>query len=140
VSAFAYDTETINLPKRQPHPDFMKTGGREYGLNEAMMKDFLERLVPAQTHSTCIRLGDLVILGVPGEMAAQLGLEAKSKVAQITGASSVTIGGLADEWVSYILPAAEYGKGGYEASMSFYGETLGNTLIEGIIRCARGLK
>jgi neutral ceramidase len=137
---FGYDTETINLPGRKPHPDFMKTGGTEYGLNEAMMKNFLERLVPAQTHSTCFRLGDLVILGVPGEMAAELGLEAKSKVTQITGASSVTIGGLADEWVSYILPAEEYAKGGYEASMSFYGETLGETVVEGITRCAQRLK
>jgi hypothetical protein len=104
------------------------------------MKDFLERLVPAQTHSTCLRLGDLVILGVPGEMAAQLGLEAKSQTRQITGAACVTIGGLADEWVSYVLPAEEYRRGGYEASMSFYGETLGNTLVEGIDRGARGLK
>jgi len=140
VRAFGYHTETIVLPKRQSHPDFMKTGGAEYGLNEEKMKDFLERLVPAQTHSTCLRLGDLVILGVPGEMAAQLGLEAKSKTRQLTGATCVTIGGLADEWVSYVLPAEEYRRGGYEASMSFYGETLGNTLVEGMIRSARGLK
>ncbi len=140
VRIFRYQTETIDLPGRQAHPDFMKTGGAEYGLKESMMKGFLERLVPSQTHSTCLRLGNLVILGVSGEMAAQLGLEAKSKVAQMTGATSVTIGGLADEWVSYILPAEEYRKGGYEASMSFYGETLGNTLVEGIARSARGLK
>ena len=52
----------------------------------------------------------------------------------------VTIGGLADEWVSYILPAEEYRKGGYEASVSFYGETLGNTMLEGLLRGAGGLK
>ena len=52
----------------------------------------------------------------------------------------MSIGGLADEWVSYILSAEEYGKGGYEASMSFYGETLGKALVEGIARCAQGLK
>jgi len=140
VRVFEYHTETIILPRRQPHPDFMKTGGAEYGLSEPMMKEFLDRLVPAQTHSTCLRLGDLVILGTPGEMAAQLGLEVKTKVEQITGASCVAVGGLADEWVSYILPAEEYRKGGYEASMSFYGETLGTTLADGIIRCAQGLK
>jgi hypothetical protein len=39
-----------------------------------------------------------------------------------------------------ILPAEEYRKAGYEASMSSYGETLGNTLVEGVIRGARGLK
>jgi hypothetical protein len=140
VRVFGYHTETIDLPKRVAHPDFMKTGGAEYGLNETMMKGFLEHLVPAQTHSTCLRVGDLIILGVPGEMAAQLGLEAKSKVAQISGASCVTIGGLADEWISYILPAEEYRRGGYEASMSFYGETLGDALVEGIVQCAQGLK
>jgi hypothetical protein len=73
-------------------------------------------------------------------MAAQLGMEAKSNAQQITGATSVTIGGLADEWVSYILPAEEYRKGGYEASMSFYGETLGDVIVEGVLRCAQKLK
>ena len=53
---------------------------------------------------------------------------------------SVTIGGLADEWISYILPAEEYRKGGYEASVSFYGETLGSTVMDGLLRAASGLK
>jgi hypothetical protein len=136
VKVFDYHTESIVLPQRQPHPDFMQTGGAEYGLDAARMKDFLERLVPPATHSTCLRLDDWVILGVPGEMAAQLGLEAKSETRRITGAGCVTIGGLADEWISYVLPAEEYRKGGYEASMSFYGETLGSVLVEGVVRCA----
>ena len=67
-------------------------------------------------------------------------MEAKSNARQITGANAVTIGGLADEWVSYILPAEEYRKGGYEASVSFYGETLGSTVVDGVLRAAGGLK
>ncbi|HEU0039730.1 MAG TPA: neutral/alkaline non-lysosomal ceramidase N-terminal domain-containing protein, partial [Verrucomicrobiae bacterium] len=74
VKAFGYHTETITLPKRTWHPDFMKTGGAEYGLNETMMPAFLDALQPTQTRTTSFRLGDLVILGVPGEMAAQLGM------------------------------------------------------------------
>lgn len=140
VKVFGFHTKTIALPKSTWHPDFMKTGGAEYGLNETMMRGFLDALQPTQTHSTSFRLGDLVILGVPGEMAAQLGLDAKARARQITGAGSVTIGGLADEWVSYILPAEEYRKGGYEASMSFYGETLASTMVEGILRAAGGVK
>ncbi len=140
VKAFGYHTETIALPKRQWHPDFMKTGGAEYGLDDAKMQGFVDQLNPTQTHSTCLRLGDLEILGVPGEMAAELGIKIKSKAQELTGAGAVTIGGLADEWVSYILPAEEYHKGGYEASMSFYGETLGRTIVEGVIHCAQGLK
>jgi len=137
---FSYHTETITLPKRQCHPDFMQTGGAEYGLNEASAQGFVEQLVPSETRSTCLRLGELVILGVPAEMAAVLGLEAKAKVRQLTGAGSVTIGGLADEWISYALPAEEYRRGGYEASMSFYGETLGSALVEGAVRAVQGLK
>jgi neutral ceramidase len=140
VRSFSYHSEPIVLPPRQPHPDFMKTGGAEYGLNEANMKVFLEQLVPAQTHSTCLRLGDLVIVGVPGEMAAQLGLNAKATIAQTTGATCVTIGGLADEWISYILPPDEYRLGGYEASMSFYGEELAKAISAGLIRAARGVQ
>jgi hypothetical protein len=140
IKVFGYHTETISLPKRQWHEDFMKTGGAEYGLNEKMMPTFLDALQPTQTRTTSFRLGDLVILGVPGEMAAQLGMEAKAKARQLTGASAVTIGGLADEWISYILSAEEYRKGGYEASVSFYGETLGSTVIEGLLRATSGLK
>jgi hypothetical protein len=136
IKQFAYHTEPIELPKRQWHPDFMKTGGAEYGLDEAKMQAFIEQLNPTQTHCTCLRLGDLEILGVPGEMATQLGMDIKTKAREFSGARCVTIGGLADEWVSYILSADEYRKGGYEASMSFYGESLGNTLVEGILRCA----
>ena len=140
VKVFGYHTESITLPQRTWHPDFMKTGGAEYGLKETMMQSFLDHLQPTRTRSTGFRMGDLVILGVPGEMAAQLGMEVKAQAREITGAGSVTIGGLADEWVSYILPAAEYRQGGYEASVSFYGETLGTTLIDGVVRAAAGLK
>ena len=140
VKVFAHHTESIALPKRRWHPDFMKTGGAEYGMNEKSMQSFIDQLNPAQTHSTCLRLGELLILGVPGEMATQLGMDAKAKAREFTGANCPTIGGLADEWVSYILSAEEYRKGGYEASMSFYGETLGMTVAEGVIRSAQGLR
>jgi hypothetical protein len=140
VAEFAFATVSIGLPKRQWHPDFMKTGGAEYGLNEAMMPRFVEQLVPLETWSTALRLGDLVIAGVPGELAAALGLEGKARVRQLTGAPCATIGGLADEWVSYILPAEQYRLGGYEASMCFYGETLGTTILEGVAQAAQALR
>jgi len=138
---FAYHTVPITLPKRTWHPDFMATGGKEYGLNEKNISQFLEQLAPAETHSTSLRLGDLVIVGVPGELASGLGLKVKSAVREKLGVKHVAIGGLADEWVSYILTPEEYTKGGgYEASMSFYGATLGPTIVEGVIRSAVELK
>lgn len=136
---FSYHTEEINLPARTGHPDFMKTGGAEYGLNDALLQQVINQMAPQKTSAGSLRLGDLLIVGVPGEMAAELGLSIKARVARATGANHVVIGGLANEWVSYILSADEYRKGGYESSVSFYGETLGITIVDGAVRGASKL-
>ena len=139
--ALDYHTVSITLPKRTWHPDFMATGGKEYGLNELNVAQLVERLFPTETHSMSLRLGDLVIVGVPGELASGLGLKVKSAVREKLGVKHVAIGGLSDEWVSYILSPEEYSKGGgYEASMSFYGATLGPTIVKGVIQSAAELK
>jgi len=132
----AYATEHFPLPGRAWHPDFLKTGGAEYGLDETMMQGFVDHLLPAQTHSTALAIGNLQILGVPGEMTAELGLLLKSRFQPHQPNARVVVGGLADEWISYILSSSEYRRGGYEASMSYYGEQLGNTVVDGVLRAA----
>ena len=111
----------------------MKTGDAEYGLSEELIKKMLPVLFPATADSISLRLGDLLIVGIPGEMAASLGIKIKAEASQITGARNPVIGGLADQWISYMLPAEEYRRGGYESSVSFYGETLGDTIVAGAI-------
>jgi neutral ceramidase len=133
TAVFQYHLQPIELPQRLAHPQFMQTGGAEYGLQGALMEKLLATLVPATTVSGSLRLGDLVIVGVPGELVAELGLSIKQQTATITAATYVTIGGLANEWVSYILPRAEYEQGGYEASVSFYGASLGKTIVAGAV-------
>ena len=132
--AFDFHLQDIDLPTRTWHPDFMETGGKEYGLSEAILEKMLPHIAPASTASGCLRLGDLVIVGVPGEMAASLGLKIKASTEKKTGAKHPVIGGLADEWISYMLPEKEYTVGGYEASVSFYGPTLGDTIVTGALR------
>lgn len=129
----AYSRHSIALPQRTWHPDFTKTGGAEYGLTEKLLTEMLPRMFPASADSVSLRLGDLVIVGIPGEMAASLGLKIKAETARLTGAKHPVIGGLADQWISYILPKDEYHKAGYESSVSFYGETLGDTIVAGAI-------
>lgn len=132
--------EEIPLPPHAWHGAFMKTGGAEYGLSEALAGTMLALLFPTKTHSTSVRVGDLLIVGVPGEMIAELGISVKSRVRAATGVPHVVVGGLADEWVSYILSAEQYRKGGYEASVSFYGEQLGQVIADGAVRGASRLK
>jgi hypothetical protein len=138
--AFQFHAHSIALPERTWHPDFKKTGGAEYGLDEKLLKEMLPAMFPTAIDSVSLRLGDLVIVGIPGEMAATLGMKIKSETGKLTGAAHPVIGGLADAWISYMLPAEEYRRGGYESSVSFYGETLGDTMVAGAIAGAGELK
>ncbi len=138
--AFDFHLETIDLPERQWHPDFMSTGGKEYGLSEALLRDMLPRMFPEKTTSGSVRLGELVIVGIPGEMAAGLGLKVKGETARITGAKHPVIGGLANEWISYILSADAYKTGKYEASVSFYGVELGDRIVNGAVAGVKRLE
>lgn len=137
---FACHHQNITLPPTSWHPKFMETGGAEYGLSEEILTDLLPRMQPRITASGQLRLGDLVIVGIPGEMAAGLGLHIKAETKRITGAAHPVIGGLANEWISYILSPTAYRTGKYEASVSFYGETLGPVITEGALKGIRHLK
>jgi neutral ceramidase len=102
-------------------------------MTEDLLREMLHKLFPTRTASVSLRLGDLVIVGIPGELAAKLGLEVKHRAGEITGAKHPIIGGLADEWISYILPIEQYNLGKYEASMSFYGPTLADVIVKGAL-------
>jgi hypothetical protein len=130
---FDFHLQLIDLPKNCWHPDFMNTGGAEYGLSEALLEKMLPLLFPRQTTSGSLRLGELLIVGVPGELQAALGLEIKTRAQKNTGVRHIAIGGLANEWISYILSTKQYQRGGYEASVSFYGPALGPCIVEGAV-------
>jgi hypothetical protein len=83
-----------------------------------------------------VRIGDLLIAGVPGEMSAELGLSVKKTIAS-GGVKHATIGGIANEWISYILSSNQYTNGaGYESSVSFYGPGLGEVISTEAIKTA----
>ncbi len=138
MPVFKYHHRVIELPATQAHPSFMKTGGEEYQLDEEKIGGLLKQVFPTSTHTTSLQLGSLVILGAPGEMIAEMGLDIKTALKGM-GAQYPVIGGLANEWVSYILTEDEYHQGGYETSVSFYGPTLGEVVRAGMIESAKAL-
>ncbi len=135
---FKYDYTKIDLPARKPHPSFMQTGGTEYQLSETMIQGLLEQVLPTQTSISTFQIGDLMIVGAPGELIAELGIDVKNKLKK-EGILCPVIGGLANEWVSYILTPKEYHQSGYECSVSFYGETLGIVIHDGMLKSATNL-
>ena len=136
---FDFNYKTINLPEYKAHPTFMETGGAEYGLDENTVKIVMAMLGPRNVGLGSVKIGDLIIAGVPGEMTAELGLEVKKSIKK-QGAKYVAIGGLANEWISYILSRDQYiNGGGYESSVSFYGPGLGELITKEIINTSKEL-
>jgi len=131
---FEYNYNTIELPKRKVHPSFMETGGEEYNLTPEALDIVLKVMSPEKTNIGALRIGELLIVGAPGEMAAGLGLNIKNKLKE-KGIKHPVIGGLANEWISYILSADQYNHGeGYESSVSFYGDGLGKVIVDGMLK------
>jgi hypothetical protein len=134
--SFNFVSTEVGLPPKQPHPSFMQTGGEEYQLDEEKIQGLLEQILPSTTFITAVKIGDLMIVGAPGEMIAELGISIKQNLKD-EGIEYPVIGGLANEWISYILTEDEYGQGGYETSVSFYGPSLGETIHSGMLKTAR---
>ena len=133
---FDYSFNSIELPKRKVHPSFMETGGAEYNLTPEALDAVLNVMSPASTSIGVIRIGDLMIIGAPGELTAELGLKVKNTLME-KRIKYPTIGGLANEWISYILSAEQYNNGaGYEASVSFYGDGLGDVIVNGMLKAS----
>jgi len=136
---FKFTQGKISLPHTKPHPTFMQTGGEEYQLDEEKIQGLLNQIFPTNTSITSLQLGELVIVGAPGEMIAELGISIKHELKK-EGVRYPVIGGLANEWISYILTEDEYHQGGYETSVSFYGPQLGDLVSEEMLRTALSLK
>lgn len=139
TKTFNYQYHTIVLPEHQAHPAFMKTGGEEYGMDENSVKVVMNMLAPVKVGIGAVRIGNLIIAGVPGEMTAILGKQVKTALKK-DGAQNVAIGGLANEWISYILDKEQYLHGeGYESSVSFFGPDLGQLIVDKVIQTAKPL-
>ena len=134
-----FHAQSIDLPRPVWHADFKQTGGEEYKLTEVLLTKMLPLICPPTTTSVSLRLGELLVVGIPGEATAELGLKIKAEAIKATDARHVAVGGLADEWISYILSEDQYGQGGYEASVSFYGPTLGKSIVDGALEGVKNL-
>jgi hypothetical protein len=135
----AFNYQIIDLPEQVAHPDFMETGGAEYGLNEQTVKVIMDALGPKKVGMGSVRIGDFVLVGIPGELVAELGIKIKDSL-KSNKVKHVAIGGLANEWISYILSEDEYvNGGGYESSVSFYGPKLGEIITGSAISTSKTL-
>ena len=78
-------------------------------------------------------------IAIIADINEELGLKVKESI-KIKAIKYVAIGGLANEWISYILTKDQYiNGGGYESSVSFYGPDLGEIISEEVIKTAKSI-
>ena len=135
---FDYSMTTLNLPEHEVPAALKDAAGPEYGLTPENLPALLDAVSPKSSYLGILRVGDLVAVGIPGEMASSLGVQIKQSLVE-SGAKHPIIAGLANEWISYMLPSDEYHKGGYEPGVSFYGETLGPVVVSQAIDAGKAL-
>ncbi|MEN3000889.1 MAG: neutral/alkaline non-lysosomal ceramidase N-terminal domain-containing protein [Armatimonadota bacterium] len=129
----------VTLPPARPHPEFQQSAGREYKVPESLLNELVRQVVPPQAPVSLLALGDLLLVGFPGEPITTLGLEAR-RIGQAQGFRYVVPIALVNEWIGYILTREEYERGGYEATVSFNGPELGELIMQGVQRGCRALK
>jgi len=86
-----------------------------------------------------MRISDILLLGVPGEPSAEIGLDIRRRARQFAFDLPMVVG-LANDEIGYILSRQDYERGGYEAETSFYGPTLGPLVVEAMTDLARRIQ
>jgi hypothetical protein len=102
--------------------------------------------VPTAVPLLAVRIGDRLIVSVPGEMTAAMGYRTRAAVLAVSrraGIRRVVISGLANEYLSYFTTPEEYTAQHYEGGSTLYGEFASNLLMDGLVdlasRLAKGL-
>jgi hypothetical protein len=131
-------TAVVTLPQRTISPQFAAFAGKEYQLDEESAKEMIDKLFPERATICAVRIGSLILVGVPGEMTASLGLQVRKALESSVGVTAIVVG-LVSDYIGYILPPEEYDEGGYEATVSFYGRTLGTEMTEAAIKAGKAL-
>jgi hypothetical protein len=119
----------VDLPPVAMAPDFMAIAGDEYAVTEEQLNQLMAMLLPARAPLCGLRIDDFLLITFPGEPMSAIGRAVKAHLRE-RGLRCPWVAPLGNEFVGYIMPAADYHRSGYEATASFYGPALGALLEE----------
>jgi neutral ceramidase len=98
--------------------------------------------VPRAMPMMILRIGDRLVVSIPGEMTVGMGERVRAAVLSASGAAGVgrvVIAGLANEYVSYFTTPEEYERQHYEGGSTLYGRYSSNLLAETLVDMTRRL-
>jgi hypothetical protein len=127
-SDFDFVLKEVDLPERVISAAFKYSAGQEYKLTEEEIEAATRGLFPSRAPLGAVRIGDILLICIPGEPIAAVGLAIEG-VARDLGFEYPAVVALTNDSIGYILTPEEYQQGGYESAVSFYGENLGPLLV-----------
>lgn len=95
--------------------------------------------VPKAVPMTALRIGDRMIVSVPGEMTEDMGRRVRAAVMEASssaGIADVVISGLANEYADYFTTPQEYDAQHYEGAATIYGRTSSDALEQVLVGLA----
>jgi neutral ceramidase len=92
--------------------------------------------VPKAVPLMAVRVGDGLIVTLPGEPTAEVGARLR---AAITGVGRVVVSGLANEFIQYLTTPEEYDRQHYEGGSTLYGPLSSNLLRGELVELSRRL-
>jgi neutral ceramidase len=98
--------------------------------------------VPKAVPLAALRVGDRLIVTIPGEMTAEMGRRVRAAVqgaAAAGGVRDVVISGLANEYLQYFTTPEEYDRQHYEGGSTLYGRASSNLLKLSLVDLAKAL-
>ena len=121
----SFVTVPIALGNPVPHPAF----ATEFGAPSPLDQVLVGRFAPTEASLTVVRIGSLVLVGVPGEPTSEIGRKVQALGANLGFPHSVVVSHT-NGWIGYVLAPEDYDKGGYEAALSFHGRGTSQRVIE----------
>jgi len=129
VIRFAAGSQWVTLPPRQGAPDFVRIAGAEYHVTQEQLEQMVKVLFPERAPVYALRVNNFEMVTFPGEPICELGLAVKDALRN-AGIAHPCVAALTTDEIGYILTKEEYQKSGYEVTASFYGESLGQVMLE----------
>lgn len=129
VRVFDVQSRWVKLPARRAAPNFAEITGDEYKVDGAQLEALLEHMFPDTAPLYALRVNDFQMATFPGEPLCSIGLELKKRMRD-AGVATPCVASLTGDHIGYILTPEAYNAGGYEATTSFYGPTLGPLLLD----------
>ena len=128
ITVFKHNVLWGELPQKQVAPDFVKIAGKEYNVSEQMVTAMINQLFPSTAPFHLLQINDYALVTFPGEPITEIGMNVKQKLKE-QGIRYPVVTSLTNDLIGYILTEKEYYQSGYEVTASFYGPTLGDTVI-----------